>query len=448
MKPGDAREDPAFPVMAMDLLGNVLSRSDSPAGLGTYLTEEVRGLTGARCVLLVQCPRTPGAAARRVVSVNPERRRVWAESPEGGRLAQVAERAPAAQVWRGEEPSELPGLLRREGFELSMVFPLHAGGLCVGAMLVLGLPDEGHIGSVLGLLVNLSTVVALVLRNATLFEEQEQLVQVRTADLLEKNEKLAVELGERERAEAEVQRLNQELERRVADRTAQLEAANKELEAFVYSVSHDLRAPLRHMDGFLDLLSRQAGPVLDERGRHFLENAHEAAAHMGTLIDDLLSFARMGRQPMAKTEVDLAALAREVAAELEPEARGRVVRWRFGALPIVTGDRAMLRTVLANLLENALKFTRPRPEAEIDLAGARGPKGEWVVSVRDNGVGFEMAYVNRLFEVFHRLHRAEEFEGVGVGLANVRRVIARHGGRTWAEGKVDGGATFHFSLPG
>jgi PAS domain S-box-containing protein len=258
---------------------------------------------------------------------------------------------------------------------------------------------------------------------------------------------LAQDLTDRKRAEEQVRTLNLELERRVADRTAELEAANKELEAFAYSVSHDLRAPVRHVDGFLDLLRKRAAASLDEGALHYLDSAAGAARRMGRLIDDLLAFSRMGRQAMTRTRVDLGALARDVVAELEPEAAGRVVRWRIGALPVVTGDPALLRTVLVNLLANALKFTRPRTEAEIQVTSQLGTGGEHVVSVRDNGVGFDMTYAARLFDVFQRLHRAEEFEGVGIGLANVRRVVARHGGRVWAEAKPSEGATFSFSLP-
>ncbi len=205
MKPDASDKDLAFTAMAMDILSNVLSRADNPADLGIYLTEEVRELTGARCVLLIQCLSTPTELAHHVVSVNPLRRREWAESPDGNHLYEVVHRVPAAQLWRGEEPSEAAGLLRREGFELSTVFPLHVGEFRVGAMLVLGLPDEEHITSVLSLLNNLSSIVALVLRNAILYEKQEQLIQERTAELRGNNEKLAMELTERKKAEEELQ---------------------------------------------------------------------------------------------------------------------------------------------------------------------------------------------------------------------------------------------------
>lgn len=252
----------------------------------------------------------------------------------------------------------------------------------------------------------------------------------------------ARDVTEARRAEQQIRTLNNVL----AQRAVQLESANKELEAFSYSVSHDLRAPLRHVQGYVEMLDREAQGGLSEKGRRFLRTIADAAREMGTLIDDLLSFSRMGRTEMRETEVEPGPLVEEVRRNLAPDAAGREIRLTVAPLPRVRADAAMLRQVLVNLLGNAVKYTRKRPVAEIEVGCAGMEDDRVIFFVRDNGAGFDMKYADKLFGVFQRLHRADEFEGTGIGLANVRRIIGRHGGRTWAEGRPDGGATFYFTL--
>ncbi|HEV8201180.1 MAG TPA: ATP-binding protein [Candidatus Polarisedimenticolia bacterium] len=243
------------------------------------------------------------------------------------------------------------------------------------------------------------------------------------------------DISERKRHEEDLRRARDEAQ-----------AANRELEAFAYSVSHDLRAPLRHIGGFVDLLERHARAALDDTGRRHLGRIADAARRMGNLIDDLLSFSRMGRTELRRAEVDLAALVEEVRREVTTGIPDRRITFDIGPLPAVHGDPAMLRVVLTNLLSNAVKYTAPRAEARIEIRALQAA-GETTILVRDNGVGFDPRYASRLFGVFQRLHRQEEFEGTGIGLANVQRIVARHGGRTWAEAAPDRGATFHFTLP-
>jgi PAS domain S-box-containing protein len=251
------------------------------------------------------------------------------------------------------------------------------------------------------------------------------------------------DITERKRREDEIAHLNQELARR----SMELEGTNKELEAFAYSVSHDLRAPLRHMAGYTELLQKRVASTLDERSSRYMAIILESAKRMGDLIDDLLAFSRIGRAEARKTLVSLDQLVKEALTEIRQDTVGRNIAWKISPLPDFYGDRSMLKVALVNLIANAVKFTRTRPQAEIEIGSSVAETGEVVVFVRDNGVGFDMKYVNKLFGVFQRLHQSDAFEGTGIGLATVQRILHRHGGRVWAEGFVDKGAVFYFSAP-
>jgi PAS domain S-box-containing protein len=253
---------------------------------------------------------------------------------------------------------------------------------------------------------------------------------------------IARDVTERKRTEEEIKKLDQELKYQIM----QLEAANKELEAFSYSVSHDLRAPLRAIDGFSRVMLEDYVDKLDDEGKRYLNIIRSNTQKMGQLIDDLLVFSRLGRQEIRTSGIDMGKLAKAVSEELKLAVPERKLKFTINTLIPAQGDQAMIRQVFINLLSNAVKFTKPKERALIEV-NVRSVGDENVYTVKDNGVGFDMQYVNKLFGVFQRLHSSEEFEGTGVGLAIVQRIIHRHGGRVWAEGKVNEGATFYFTLP-
>jgi signal transduction histidine kinase/DNA-binding response OmpR family regulator len=279
-----------------------------------------------------------------------------------------------------------------------------------------------------------------------------------TQDRLDLLEELAKDLSyailslaqtrRREEAEERFRRLNADLEQRVAERTVELESANKELATFAYSVSHDLRAPLRHMDGFLTLLAEHLGDRLDQEGAHFLGVAQAANARMVQLVEALLSFSRLGRAELHVEEIAANPMLDSVIEDFRGEWAARKVQWRVAQLPPLRCDPTLARLVFQNLVSNALKFTRGRAEAVIQIQPIEGLTGETGIVIRDNGAGFDPAYQSRLFGVFQRLHRQDEFEGTGIGLANVQRIVSRHGGRVWAEGAPNRGAAFFIAFPG
>jgi PAS domain S-box-containing protein len=306
-------------------------------------------------------------------------------------------------------------LLRKEGISSRVLVPLIVKGNVIGVMTLESKNSNAYSKLDVQILESLADQVGISMHNSLMY--------------------------------GKVQDYARTLEKRVEDRTAQLEVANKELEVFAYSVSHDLRAPLRHINGFIELLGKDQGSGVSEKSARYLQIIFEAAKRMGELIDDLLSFSRMAREEIRKTSLNATSLVNDVVASLRSEIEGRTVRWMIHELPMVTADPAMLKLVFVNLISNAQKFTRTRDVAEIEIGSIKSDGKEIILFVRDNGVGFDMEYAHKLFGVFQRLHSKDEFEGTGIGLANVRRIISRHGGRTWAEGTVGVSASFYLSLP-
>ena len=428
---------PAFQEMTLDILSGALNYADNPATMSSRVVEEIRALTGARTVILLQCLHTAGGKGHRIVGLDPQRRRKLAESAEVDRLAELTHSLEGSVLWPSTaNPGKAEKILAALGCGPSIATPLRVGDARIGCLLLLDLPeDERGIPHVVETLDMLSTVIALVFRTAVLHETQEATIEERTRELANSNDRLNAEIDEGKRAEAEREKLIEKLE-----------AQNAELERFTYTVSHDLKSPLITIKGYAGLLRKEAADGDAEAIEDDLWRIDKAADKMELLLDELLELSRIGRLVNPPEDVPLEELAREAAELVAGQTTERGVEVEISPdLPVLFGDRRRLLEVLQNLLDNAVKYLgdQPRPRVEV---GARLCGDETICYVRDNGIGIEPRYHEKVFGLFDQLD--PRVNGSGIGLALAKRIIEVHGGRIWVESEGPRhGSTFCFSIP-
>jgi signal transduction histidine kinase len=453
--------DPAFPIMVMDILNNVLSQAENPGKMGVYLTGELRELTGARLVTLLHCEGEVSAHQHNIIGLNPERDRSQFYLDELQPLLNVVHASNKDVLWKMDPSEPVTQNTTPQGlsYDLSLAIPLFIGQKRVGEILLIGLPDSEHLKPLLEMLRTFSPVVALILRNAFLFEEQENEIERRTLELKSSNEALQKSEQELSILITQVKAYSNELEKRVQERTAELENAMREQESFSYSISHDLRAPLRVINGFATILLTDYLADLKPEAQGYLKRINQNVKRMSQLVDDLLALSKIGRSPISKKTVKPAEIIQKSMEYMQSELTGRKVTITIYELPACQADPGLLEQVFTNLLSNALKYTRKRDEAKIEIGFLSKdeqdqsgmpqvkPYSSGCYYIKDNGIGFDMRYASKLFGVFERLDRSEDYEGTGVGLAIVQRIINRHGGMIWANAAPDQGAAFYFTLP-